>query len=122
MFEKASRLKLRFGSTIGLVSSEDLWDLNLQQLNGLAKMLKKQLKESEEEDFLEEKNEADVIIKLQFDVVLHILNTKKEERKAYQEATVRKVERQKILSIIAKKQDASMEDMTEEELRKKLED
>ena len=120
MFEKASRLKLRFGSTIGPLSSEDLWDLSLQQLNTLAKSLKKVLKESEEEDFLKETNEADVIVKLQFDLVLHVLNTKKDERKAYQEATEKKAKRQKILGIIAKKQDDSLEDMTEEELLKLL--
>jgi len=59
MFEKASRSKLRFMSTKGLLTVEDLWDIPLTSKNGvslddIAKSLHKQIKESEETSFVEE--------------------------------------------------------------------
>ena len=38
MFEKASRLKLRFSTSIGMLSAEDLWDLPLSSRNGTANL------------------------------------------------------------------------------------
>lgn len=122
MFDKATRLKLRFQSPKGYVSTEDLWDLSLQHLNTMAKALNKQLKESSEVDFLLEKSEEDARIKLQFDIVLHIMEVKKDEIKSREEATARKAEREKIKGILAKKQDDALEKLSEEELRKKLEE
>jgi len=94
MFEKASKIKLRFPSSKGMLTTEDLWDLSLQQLNGLAKDLNKKVKESAEHDFLEVKSDSDTITKLQFDIVIQVLTKKK--------------------------QDAALENLSEEELKKLL--
>ena len=94
MFEKASKIKLRFPSSKGMLTTEDLWDLNLQQLNSLAKDLNKKVKESAEHDFLEVKSDSDTITKLQFDIVIQVLTKKK--------------------------QDAALENLSEEELKKLL--
>lgn len=120
MFEKASRLKLRFITDVGNLSTEDLWDLNLKQLNILAKSINKIVREDEEVDFLEEENSENLILKLKFDIVLHVLNVKKEEKKIALESIKRRKERDKILDIIEKKQDESLENLSEEELKKKL--
>jgi len=122
MFDKATRLKLRFQSPKGYVSTEDLWDFKLEQLNTMAKTLNKQLKESSEVDFLLEKSEEDARLKLMFDIVLHIMDVKKAEQKAREDATARKAEKEKIKEILAKKQDDALEKLSEEELRKKLEE
>jgi len=121
MFEKASRLKLRFKTRKGILSTEDLWDLSLAELNEVAKNLNKELKTAEEEDFLNAKSVEDEKVKLAFDVVLHVLNTKKAEAAERAEAANKKAEKQKILGILAKKQDASLENLSEDELKKKLE-
>ncbi|MFA5457111.1 MAG: hypothetical protein WC261_05690, partial [Synergistaceae bacterium] len=52
MFEKATRMKLRIATGKGNLSVEDLWDLNLAQLNEVAKGLNRRVKELGEEDFL----------------------------------------------------------------------
>jgi len=122
MFERASKLKLRFQAAKGYLATEDLWDLTKVQLNSLAKSLNRDLKESEEEDFLEEKSEEDTITKLKFDIVRHVLEIKKAEYKEMKADIERKSERQRILAILAKKQDQALEDLSEEELRKKLDE
>jgi hypothetical protein len=122
MFEKAAKMKLRFPSSRGNLTVEDLWDFTLKDLNSIAKGLNKKIKSMDEEDFLEDISKEDGVIKLKFDIVLHVLNTKKEENKIKRDITVKKEKKEKILSIIEKKQDASLENMSEEELKKALEE
>jgi len=122
MFEQASKIKLRFATTIGNLSTEDLWDLPLSTLNRMAKKYKKALKENEEEDYLQEKSDEDTITKLRFDLVLRVLQVKLAEKKAREIASKKKEERQKLLGILAKKQDESLESLSEEELKKRIEE
>lgn len=121
MFEKASRIKLRIPTERGSASVEDLWDLNLNTLNTLAKQLKRKLKDAEEEDFLTIRKESDTIEKLAFDIVLHVLNTKKEEKEKREAAASRKQEREKILAIIESKENEALNSQSKEELLKRLE-
>lgn len=120
MFEKSSRMKLRFDANCGVISTEDLWDLTLGQLNTLAKRLNKEVKALEEEDFLNDLKPEDTILKLKFDLVLHILNTKKEEKRLSLESEEKKARKEKILAIVARKQDLAMESKTEEELLEEI--
>lgn len=123
MFEKATRLKLRFdGPKGGKLTTEDLWDLTLIQLNDVAKDLNRKVKEVGEDDFLQEVSTANTKLQLQFNVVLHVLQTKKAEREKAKESAVRKEEREKIGEIIAKKQAAALENLPEEELLKKYQE
>lgn len=122
MFEKASRLKIRFSTSKGFVSTEDLWDLSLQSLNTVAKDINKKLKLAEEEDFLNEAKKADTELKLSFDIVLHILNIKKTEKEAKELASVKAEKKEKLLSILAKKQDAGLEQLSEEQLIQQIKD
>lgn len=120
MFEKASREKLRFSSVKGLLTVEDLWDLPLSQLNSFAKSINKKLKTEEEEDFLEEVKK-DEKLQLSFDIVVHIIKTRQEENKKLRETNENKKKKQKILEILSKKRDNSLEQKTEEELLAELE-
>jgi len=120
LFEKATRQKLRIGTSKGNVSVEDLWDLSLTALNTIAINLKKELKASEEESFLDVRSSSDITTKLRFDVVLYILNVKKEEKVAREAAAETKAKKEKLLGILAKKQDAALENMSAEELEKEL--
>lgn len=121
MFEKASRMKTRFQTSRGVLSTEDLWDVSLDQLNTLAKALRKELKDAEEEDFLVIKKDTNSQIQLMFDIVLHILNIKKDEKTAREEASVKRAEKERLLELLAKKKDQSLEALSEEEIRAKIE-
>ena len=122
MFIKASRLKLKVQTPKGNLPVDDLWELTLTQLNAIAKDLKRQLNETQEEDFLEEKTPEDELIKLRFDIVLYILNTKKAEKKAQEESVVLKAEREQILALMADKKAESLKNLSEEDLQKKLDE
>jgi hypothetical protein len=122
MFEQASRLKLRFQTNKGFLAAEDLWDINLEGLNNIAKGINKQLKDSMEIDFLEKPNQADSILKLQFDIVLHVLETKKKEKEDRDLIAKKKAEKEKLLEILSKKRDGALEGMSIEDLEKKIQE
>jgi len=56
MYKQASQLKLRFQTGVGLVSCEQLWDLNQTQLANAIKAVKKVLKKNDDDElsFLED--------------------------------------------------------------------
>lgn len=121
IFETATRSKLRFDTTRGDISVEDLWDLTLSALNMLAKNLNKEIKSSEEEDFLQEATAEDAVTVLKFAVVIHILNTKKAEKEAAEKAAENKTTKDKLLAVLARKQDEKLDNKSEAEIRKMIE-
>jgi hypothetical protein len=125
IFANASRLKLRFATTVGQISVEDLWDLPLTSeskvnLNSIAKGLAKELRESSEDDFVGDKTVKTTTIELKFDIVKHIIDVRRAEAEAKKLATAKKAQNEKILAIIAKKQDESLEGKSVEELMSML--
>ena len=82
------------------------------------------MKKIDEYDFLEEKetSEEDELLKLRFDIVLHMINTKRSENKSKLEESAKKEEINKIKAIIARKQDAALENMSVDDLMKKLDE
>lgn len=122
-FKLASRLKLRVNTSQGLLSVEQLWDLSLNKLSVIIKNVKKQLKGSEGDDelsFLDETKTVDKEQQLTFDVLKDIYLTKKAELDAEKDAAQRKANNEKIMAIIHKKQEASLENMSVEELEAML--
>ena len=81
MYKEASKLKLRFQTTKGILSVEQLWELSLTELDALAVSLEEEYKNSDGKSFLDKKTEKDKMVKLRFDIVLNVLNTKVEEKK-----------------------------------------
>jgi hypothetical protein len=120
MYKQASKLKLRFNTTKGILSVEQLWDLSLPQLDDLAVSLESQHKNSKAKSFLATKTSKDKTIKLQFDIVLDILNTKVEEANNASKALSDKEHNQKILAQIAINNDKELEGKSNEELEKML--
>ncbi len=117
MFEKASRLKLRFNYR-GMASVEDLWDLPLTALDAIFKTLNAAMKAQKEESLLETKSQADEIHDLQIGIVKHIVEVRLAEQKAKQDEAANAARKQKILGIIADKQDAALQSLPIEELTK----
>jgi hypothetical protein len=120
MYKQASQLKLRFSTTKGNLSVEQLWDLSLTDLDSLAVSLEEAYKNSKGKSFLVKTSTKDKTIKLMFDIALDVLTTKVEQQEALREAADIKAHNQKILSLIAKKQEGELEGKSVEELEKML--
>jgi len=120
-FEKATRMKLRFPFR-GSISTEDLWDLNIDMLNEVYKTLSKQSKDEQEDSLLNEKTEKDSTLELQIEIVKYIFEVKTKEAEARKDALNKKRKNQKILELIERKKEDSMANMSVEELEKLLEE
>ena len=120
LFETASKMKIRFNYR-GVITTEDLWDLDVKALDYIYKQLMVAKKESETESLLEEKK-TNPILEVQIEIVKHIFNVKVEERKAAELQAENAAKKQKILAILARKQDAELENKSTEELEKLIKD
>lgn len=108
IYKKAAQNKLRFSTTKGNLSAEQLFDLSLTDLDNLAVSLEESYEESKGKSFLRKRTTKDVTIKLQFDIVLDVLQTKVAESEAAQEAKETKEHNQKILTLISEKKDGEL--------------
>ena len=122
MFEKASRLKLRFESTKGQLQIEDLWDLPLTSTKGqanlddIARGLHRQLKNGDDVSFVNATQKSDEVVQLKFDIVKHVIEVRLVENEAAAKARENKEKKQQLLAIIAQKKDAALQGTPLEEL------
>lgn len=121
IFEMATKNKFRFPYK-GLISVEDLWDLNQTQLDSIYKTLNKDAKQAQEESLMAKKTAADAELQAKIDIVKHIFAVKQQEAMDRMVASENAEKKRRILEIIAQKQDASLQNMSEDELRKMLEE
>lgn len=119
IFEYAVRNKVRFPFR-GLISVEDLWDLSLANLDSIYKSLNKQAKQSDEESLLSTKTNIDTELEIKINIVKYIVSTKLEERKVRENETMKKIQKQKIMSAIAAKEDEALQNSSIEDLKKML--
>ena len=121
MFEVATRTKMRFPFK-GMISVEDLWDLSVQNLDKVFKTLNSQRKEAQEESLLNVRSSEDEVLDTQIEIVKYIVNVKLEEQAARVKDAENKEKKQKIMALMAKKDDEAMENMSKEELQKLLDE
>ena len=119
IFEAAVRNKFRFPYK-GTISTEDLWDLSVQQLDDIFKTLKSQEKKAQEESLLEVRTPEDEVLMAKIEIVKHIVAVKLDEAKQAERAKENRDQKQKILGILAEKQDADLRNKTPEELQAML--
>ena len=115
MFEIATRKKYRFPFR-GSITSEDLWDLSLTQLDTVYKTLSKEAKTEKEEESLMDGKKEDQDLLNKLDIVKHVFNVKKTEAEAEANAIEKKRQKERLLELIAQKQDAALADKSIEEL------
>lgn len=134
IFERASRIALRFDTDKGPLSVEDLWRLPLQSgagrpsLDSIGMNLRKELAESENavQSLVPESAKSPSAqdgwseLQLMFDIVKHIIDVRVAERDAKQKADLKKAERQKLLGLIADAEDERLRGLSPEELRQRL--
>lgn len=127
MFEQASRMKLRFATAKGELTTEDLWALPLTSQTGklnlddIARGLFAELKDSKEISFVTPAVSNDKVTQLKFDIVKHVIGIRIKERDEAAAAAKNAERKQQILQIIAAKENEALSATSLDELRKMAE-
>lgn len=126
MFEMASQFKFRYPWK-GTITTEDLWDLNQGQLDVVYQALSKELKTCQEGDSLLSTKPANLFNKEQdltckIEIVKYIFNCKQQAAEFHRMEAERAAKKQHILEVLAEKQENALQNMSEEDLKKMLDD
>ena len=119
LFINATRNNYQFPFR-GMINVIDLWDLSLTNLDSVFKTLNTEVKKSEEESLLNTKSKEDEEISNKIEIVKYIVSVKLDEKKKREDAKKNAEMRQRLLEIKAKRQDAALENMSDEDLDKAL--
>lgn len=131
IFEQASRERIRFQTQVGAVSVEDLWDLplssktNKPNLDDIAKGLYKELKNTEDAVSFVNKpatSSKTSRTQLMFDIVMHIINVRLEENAVAAKTRETAEKRQKIMEILADREENTLKTASTEDLNKMLDE
>ena len=118
LFINATRANYQFPFR-GMINVIDLWDLSFTNLDSVFKTLNAEAKKSEEESLLNTKSKEDEEISNKIEIVKYIVSVKLDEKKR-EDAKKNAEMRQRLLEIKAKRQDAALENMSDEDLDKAL--
>ena len=117
LFELATRCKYRFPYR-GQITIEDLWDLHPTELDTIFKTLNAEAKKVSEESLLEVKTKEDEELSNKITIVRYIVYAKLEEQKIRENEKANKERKQKLLAIKARREEAALENFSDEELDK----
>lgn len=120
IFEKASKAKLRFTYSKGILSVEDLWELKLTDLDTIAKAVSKKLREESEESFIGKKTRANTELTLQLDVLKQVIAVKLAEEEKAKARAEKSSQVEFLQDLLKKKKLNELEAMPAEEIEKQL--
>ena len=129
LFEYTTRNKLRFASTHGELSVEQLWEVPLHpkdardefHLDAVAKAANKAWKEISEESFVKtEKTSEHVRREAALDVVKYVIDTKRAEEEVAKMRAARRIEKEQLLALLAEKQKGQLSELSEKELQRRI--
>jgi hypothetical protein len=120
MYKKALRTKLRFSTTKGKLTTEDLFDLSLTDLNNLAIALDKKLSETPRKSFISDIAPDTQEDELRFNIVKDVITLKLVERNAAQNAKAKAAEKAQLLEILHRKQNEALESLSVAEIEAKI--
>jgi hypothetical protein len=119
IFKYAAKYALRFPYK-GQASVEDLFNLNLNDLDAIYKNLVKQQKADSGESLIETKTPLDTQLEVKIAIVKEIFADKKAAMEKAKATAEKKAQTQKILDIMARKQDEALLNMSLDELQAQL--
>lgn len=110
MYKQASKMKLRFATSKGNLSVEDLWDLSLPALDRLAVSYDEELAKSPRKSFITNDTPSNSELELKFNIVKDVITDKLKDKAA---------KKARLTELLAKKQSEKMESMSEDEIRQR---
>ena len=121
IFEAASKNKYRYPYK-GTITTEDLWDLTQAQLDMVYKALNKGVSEAQVSSLMRKVTDVDAELLNKIEIVKYIFNTKEEEAEARKNDAAKHAKKQRILDILAQKQEDALQSMSEDDLKKMLDE
>ena len=104
----------------GVIEVEDLFDLDVEELDSIYKNLKREQKNANEESLINSKSSADKELEIKIAIVTDIVKDKLEAAEKAKKAVESKERRQKILNIIDTKQNEALQNKSIDELTQLL--
>lgn len=127
IFERAARAKLRFDSTVGLLTVEDLFDLPLTSrgsnpdLDKVARVVNAELRSITEDSFVETKPDPrKTELALKLEIAKHVIAIKQAQAAAAENAATRAARRERLLEVLASKETEELKGMTREQIAAEL--
>ena len=120
MYKKASKIKLKFQTSVGTIGVEDLWDLDVKILDTEYKKLNKELKLTEEESLLKVQSSKNTLLNLKMSIIKDIVEDKLAQIDKQRLAAENKAKREKLMGILAGKEDEGLRSMSAEEIKAEL--
>lgn len=124
IFEKASRLKLRFSTSQGHLTTEDLWDLSLEDLDTIAKRTNAQLRDEVEESFIPdvESKKKTSYNDLRLEILKHIILAKVAEKNAKKDRAAMLQQLAHLKELAASKKSEQLASQSLEDISKQIEE
>lgn len=119
LFKIATKRKYRF-SYKGQVTVEDLWELPVEELDKIYKNLKSLQKNASEESLLQTVTKEDKELNNKIEIIKTIVTDKLAAKDRAMKAASQRAQNQRILEIMADKQDAALKEKSIEELQNML--
>lgn len=116
LFKVAAKKKYRFNFK-GQITVEDLWDLSVEDLDRIYKNLKSQQKNASEESLLQTVSKEDRELSNKIEIVKTVVMDKLAAKERALKAAEKKAQNQRILEIMADKQDAALKEKSIDELQ-----
>lgn len=127
MFERAARAKLRFASSVGDLTAEQMWDLPLTakgerpDLDKLARAVNTELKSLEEGSFVNlspDPRKTDLELKL--DILKHVIASKLADKATAEKAAENAERKRKLLHALASKEEAELSGMSKDQIEAEI--
>ena len=119
MFIVATRQKFRFPFK-GVATVEDLWDLDVRDLDTIFKALNSQKKQAQEDSLLAVKSKEDSVLEAKIEIVKYIFATKLAEAEQKRIRAEKREKKNRIAEILADKQDEELRGKSVAELQAML--
>lgn len=122
IFERASRLALRFSTSKGEITTEDLWKLSLENLDAMARKIRKEINETSEESLLTSKVQKTSKLQLAYDIIAHIVKVRLEEKDRKEKRQAQQQKLELLQETLMKKEIEKVTSMSEDDIRKTIAD
>lgn len=127
IFERASRGKLRFESSVGDLTAEQLWDLPLTakgdrpDLDKLARGVNSELKGLEEGSFVQiTPDPRKTELELKLEILKHVIESKLADKARAEKAAENAERKRRLMAILATKEDEALAGKTKEEIEAEI--